>query len=360
MLRKGFDYALVNDDSVMSNPSSIEVKTFTFYKAELKKLSEEEEIYDDELCEIISCIINLYNRNDIVWQINKIQHFKGADAVIGEFYKDRNTNEVYFVCNANMGEISWYNAANGSLVETRFEEHELIVDYKRLGDYLYILCYGYFGDGDYTRILDLQSRELHYVEHIPQSKENAFDLYECNDVAEFLHKRFEIFTQREYNFKKDLFNLNRNSKDTLLRIFLEHPDVNFNGDSRSKLQNLLDNKADKFTCNCFGNISNKRIDHDRKLYEVINFESDKKIIGKYRETITKTDTLNYLVTKVLFGGFIRMLPIENGAINLHFSITSASVDAETNIEIDISQQLMSDEDLRYQVDPTEKCQIDFY
>ncbi len=153
----------------------------------------------------------------------------------------------------------------------------------------------------------------------------------------------------------DINELFNSEGDNLLNVIYNSLSVVFIEDARKRLKNILD--GTDIDVYCKGAISGIHLpDYEELLVTPIEYGTSRKIIGGYRETITKDDSLYYLVPKVLLGMFIRMIPVDQLALD--FTITGN----DTSIKLKIREVFIRDDtpgasETRYMVDPHGRCDI---
>lgn len=153
----------------------------------------------------------------------------------------------------------------------------------------------------------------------------------------------------------DIDELFNSEDDSLLTVIYNSLSVVFVGDAKARFKQILDGNT--ITICCKGAISGLHIqDYEDLIVTPIAYSTSRKIIGGYRETITKNDSLYYLVPKVLLGTFIRMIPVEQLALN--FTITGNDASIEIKIrEVFIPDDTPGASSTRFMVDPSGRCDI---
>lgn len=95
-----------------------------------------------------------------------------------------------------------------------------------------------------------------------------YNLYGSSTIQEFLENKDRIFLEQIHLNNLTNFIKCRENKDILLKIFLEHPEIEFLGDARIKLVKLLTGELASFSCMCFGNSSKRHLSHFDQLLEI--------------------------------------------------------------------------------------------
>lgn len=197
-----------------------------------------------------------------------------------------------------------------------------------------------------------------YDPYKSESRTAKIDLYGYETVKEFLANKDEIAHNIFVKCSNDLFNENRN-KETLLKVFLKEPSIYFIGDSKNKLQKLLDTTQEKFYIKTYGLKSNSRLNRfDRILYTKIEYDesvinsNDVEITGRSQNP-SKLDNITFLCSKMLCSNYLADIPCES--YNMRFEVYGSC-----RLTIEYNQELTWDVKDTTSYDPfgTKRCMVD--
>lgn len=221
--------------------------------------------------------------------------------------------KTYLILSHEHGCLTVFDADSGKQISQSLNNDMFLSDYKFYDDKEYLYLSGWFWSPVPMRTVFHIPTFLQAPGYkpIPVTCANAndktnpgFDLYGSETCKEFLEKHDEIVKEIRHKNQRDQFNYNRQT-DTLLRRFYEvNGLVEFEGDSKALLGQILSSDREIFYANSIGNISGDELGHSWAL--TIKLES-------------KYDNFNYVLSDALFRS-IDMMPLE--VINFRFEIYS--------------------------------------
>ncbi|KND01646.1 uncharacterized protein SPPG_03443 [Spizellomyces punctatus DAOM BR117] len=326
---------------------------------------------------------DFFKKGSYLYSLRRDNYYPSKECMI-EFYKNK-YGKVVFIFNKKHGAIDVCDADNGTTLHTDDRSDKFVQGYKRLGD-AYLFFEGWYWSPVYYSALyevDKLINEENYEpvviewegEYSPgfvptetgmlksQYIDREFSPKQVMDNHESIAKE----CQRLHRVK--FFNEHR-SKDNFLRVILnlssEH--ISFESDAKKRLEDLLNADVDSLNITVTEKVSgsDSTSTYDDNLIRGITFSDERKVIGSWRETITREDGLRYLTPKILlpfdmFGGYVdgyvRKISVDGFHLRFRFDYVLKGADP-SSVTVEIDQDLTKEEDGEgYKVSDDLPCKI---
>lgn len=316
-----------------------EISTYKSYRAEWDQPTEEQ-IKDDPLA------VDFYKDSEFLYSLKKNDYrTEDDDFVLLEWFDHpHDPSKTVFIFNLDHSVISVIDADTGKEIHQDKLFDVFISGYRMFDNREYMYISGWFWSPLPVRciyhiptFLKTPDYEPVYISCYDQvGTHPEISLYGCDTVTEFLDKKDQIFDDMKIKDETDMFNRNR-EQEILLRLFLTSPEVTWEENSKQVLSDLLSKDQERLYIRTWGNVSGDPLNrYNRSLYSLILYEEDNpKAID--RNKTSRTDTLGFLIPKILFSGFITKLPLE--FIDLRFEIYTNDTKSLT---INLRQELTWD------------------
>ena len=319
------------------------------------------EIYQpDENYEPIAVEVKFYKNDQYIYSKIKNSYRTNDDKfMLLEWFDDSDPGDkTLLIFNEEHGMISIYDADTGAKIHSTEDSDVFISDFKFFDNREYLYISGWIWQPFSIRGLFHVPMMLKTPDYEPEyiscadveygSKNNlnpGITLLGCESCKELLERKDEIYKKMYNQSQTDRFNKNR-SEDILLKRFLDDENkgyIEFNGNTKLLLENILLNDRKEFRIDVYGNGSGDRLNiYDGKLYEKaytrdVSYDADNKMIS------TPETDFNKILARTVFHQ-IEHHPFDQ--INLRFQIYSDI----GNLNIFLTHRLVLCDEFKHQND----------